>query len=155
MSHHKLENLKGRHADAFADIPANYFEDLPGKIMAGIEEHKDQSGKSLGRYTRFGIAAGFLVLIGLSVFLFFRDGNGSSSQQITERIKEVVVPEDTTAGIVDLKDQLALVVPYDTNFNPDEQTVETSEMIDPFAELGEIPLEALMEYLNEWEEFEF
>lgn len=150
-----MDRLKGRRAEAFSDIPANYFEDLPGKVMAGIAQQKDQSGKSLGRYTRLGIAAGFLVLFGLSVFLFFRDGNGSSSQQFTERNKEVVVPDDSTAEIVDHEDQLALIVPYDTNFNPDEQTVETSEMIDPFAELGEIPLEVLMEYLNEWEEFEF
>lgn len=152
LSNHKLENLKGNHADAFADIPANYFEELPEKVIAVIYQQKKVPLRTISWFVKTGIAAVILLLIGLSVFLLLETKNDSHNPQLAENIV-VVTQQDS---LTELQENVDTALISEATENPGEPFVNDEiEPVDPFAELDEIPLEALLEYVNELDEFEF
>lgn len=154
LSEHKLENLKGRHADAFADIPANYFGELPEKVTAKIHQQKKVPLRRTSRFVKTGIAAIILLLIGLSVFLLLQTRSDNHNPQIAENNTVVTHQDSLTESEMEENDDTTLI--SEVIGNPGEPSANHEvEPDDPFAELDEIPLEALLEYVNELDEFEF
>lgn len=150
-----FEKLKGQNAGAFSNVPQDYFDELPGKIMSGIAGQPERTEKRIGSFSIIGIAAGILALISFSIFLFYQHGHENSDRQLADNKTNTTILKDSTsdtkaaekepaADIVELKDTTPIPVPIDTLF--------TNDLFD---ELNDIPLEALLQFLDDSEEFEF
>lgn len=144
-----LDKLKGIKANYFQDIPPGYFDQLPEVIMEKALQNPTPVSRRLSSRYIFGIAAALLLLLGLTFVLVNLNRTENIELQLTEN-------------------QMPATFTTDSAENP-ETTTETPEALpvislkeeepateeDPLKELEEIPLEALLDYLDEVDEFGF
>mgnify|MGYP000973873801 CR=1 FL=1 len=149
LNKNRLDELKSRNPGVFQDVPPGYFDQLPDAIMEKVQGKAHPKGNRISGYYIIGIAATLLLLLGLTFVFLNQKSNENAAIQLTEN-------------------QMPVTVLIDSADNP-ESTMENAEVLpqvtlkesdplptdDPLEDLEEIPLEALLDYLNEIDEFGF
>ncbi|HPR58360.1 MAG TPA: hypothetical protein PK915_08325 [Bacteroidales bacterium] len=148
------EWLKGKKEQIPEPVPKNYFEELPDRVMKKIEavhqtNHYRTSGKALLK-----IAAGILILMTLSFFYYFFQIRTESQDEMVAgnsvpitMMKDDTIRKDTNDGKKPIKNIVAKKENFPVDSVPDLNNI--------FEELDKIPVETLMNYLNNLDEFEF
>jgi len=142
----ELKQLQGRRDKAFADVPDGYFESLPDRLTARIKAEKEPAS-SFYRLNRYALmaAAGLLLLLGI-LLLMPRDQH-ENIQPITE-----TQWRDRTPLIADSFQPAK----NPSLLQPNRETDLHNSDLDPIlALLDEIPLESIIEYLAEVDDFQF
>jgi len=137
----ELAALKGKSAGAFTNIPDDYFETLAGRTAGKIRLDQTRQRK---RFLYPAVAAVLIALVSLSVFLIHfntvdeKMPLADNHQFIQPHVdsSKVSASENPTAA----NDTIA-------NYNVEDVDFELL--------FNEVPLEAIMQYLNEMDEFEF
>jgi len=136
-----MDELKGKNAGAFADIPDGYFDTLADKTLGNIEKFQIRNKRN---YTYWAVAASLALILSLSALLF-RSSDQTMNTPLAENNTTAIVSVDT----LDDWDNQKIISPNDSlNERYDEN-------IDFDALFEEIPLDAILDYLNEMDEFEF
>ena len=125
--------LKGKQADAFNDLPEDYFKTLPGKLSHRLQnEHPAQKMRLL--MLPNVIAAAFLVLLTIGTLLLFWL---PAPQQEQKEVKQLASQLDT----------------FRHNHQGEAFTAGTP--LDQEQLLDAISYEEILNYMIEKEEFEF
>lgn len=125
--------LKGKQADAFNNLPADYFETLPGKLSNRLQNERPAQKMRLFTLPN-GIAAAFLVLLTLGTLLLFWL---PSPQQEQQEVKQLDSQLDSSLQ-AHHSEALTASMPSDQN-----------QLLDA------ISYEEILNYMIEKEEFEF
>jgi hypothetical protein len=142
----ELKQLQGKRDKAFADVPDGYFESLPEKVTARIQAEKNPVSSVLWQ-NRYALMAAASLLILLGIVLLIPRMQHENSQPIAE-----TEWMDTTALIADF------FHPDNNLANPKlipEINLPNTDLDPLLALLDEIPLESIIEYLAEVDEFQF
>jgi hypothetical protein len=136
-----MDALKGKNAGAFPDIPEGYFDTLADKTLGNIDKFQNRKKRN---YIYWSIAASLALIVSLSVVLFRMDHNKLNTT-VAENNTTAVVSTDT------LKDRAneKIISPNDSINESDDEDVDFDALFE------EVPLDAILDYLNEMDEFEF
>jgi len=149
LNKNRLDELKSRNPGVFQDVPPGYFDQLPDAIMEKVQGKAHPKGKRLSGYYIFGIAAGILLLLGLTFVFLTLNRTENTAIQLTENQTPATVLLDTVENnetIIETTEPATTVT-----LSKEDPVIEE----DPLNELEEIPLEALLDYLDEIDEFGF
>lgn len=125
--------LKGKQADAFNDLPDDYFQTLPGRLSNRLQNEVSAPKRSLFTLPN-GIAAAFLVLLTLGTFLLFLL---PSPQQEQQEVKQLASQLDTFRHV------------------RHSEAITADTPLDQEQLLDAISYEEILNYMIEKEEFEF
>jgi hypothetical protein len=146
----KIYDLKGKKADAFADLPQGYFDNLQKSIDSRIEAIDSRPVKHYR--LAVGIAAALVFLLASGAIFFIREFENKTVQTAElNHFKDSI----QKTKIVDNK---AVLVPKDSNLKRNDMEYKTNTMINSDSlqlMLDELQLDEIMLYLIEKEEFEF
>lgn len=155
-----INDLKGKPAEVFTDVPEDYFEKLPEKIISRISIEKKQRAQRLKIYTLSGIAAGLLILLGFSFLIFLHNPDKNAGRQMAKNTGRVMLMKDSllkdiliAAGSTDgdtVSENSYSAAQSDAHDN--KKYITQSDIFD---ELDAIPVEVIFEYLDKHDEFEF
>jgi hypothetical protein len=144
------EQLKGKKADAFSDVPEGYFEQLQANLNNRIPENETQFQKR-DLWPR-AIAAAFLILLATGTFLLFLiqpvyEGG-------TAQLKDSIINKKSDMELLSLSNETVPEINADKlNYNLSKQLQEAS--MNDSSLFQDISIEEMMSYLIEREEFEF
>ncbi|MBS4059302.1 MAG: hypothetical protein KG029_02775 [Bacteroidetes bacterium] len=144
------EQLKGKKADAFSDVPEGYFEQLQANLNNRISENETQFQKR-DLWPR-AIAAAFLILLATGTFLLFLiqpvyEGG-------TAQLKDSIINKKSDMELLSLSNETVTEINADKlNYNLSKQLQEAS--MNDSSLFQDISIEEMMSYLIEREEFEF
>ncbi len=148
----KLQDLKGKGADAFRDIPSNYFDQLPERIAVRSDQVRRKRRALV--ITISGIAAGWLIILGFILSFWMQSHEGNMKHRLADGVNEYILqePMDETAdeSLVSKSEAHSADIDY-----ADENKNLFFETADLFDELDDIPLEVIVEYIIKYDEFEF
>jgi hypothetical protein len=152
----KFEDLRGKGPDAFPGIPENYFKELPDKLVIMAREKKVIKPHLFVRPAFRAVAAVMLILISISVLLILNTP-GPDKEILVQDQAAVEHPEPLTE-INGIPDSDSSPVDKDTVVITPEPSLSSDPangFDDLFAELDEIPVDVILDYLAEADEFEF
>lgn len=153
----KFKILQGKSADAFTGIPENYFAGLPDKLLKKAVAKQNKPLKFYRKPVFTGIAAGLLLLVSLGIVLLFI---------LPHQKREVITEINTQEKLPELSvyDNEVPQIEFHDTVKPDRQKpgkIEqasngNSEDIDElFADIDDLPVDVIVEYLLATKEFEF
>jgi hypothetical protein len=152
--HKGISGLKGKREEAFPDLPKNYFDQLAENVEKRLYQDQKQRTIRIKTFTITGIAAGFLIIFGFSLFLFLQNPDSDAERHYADSNKVFVMKDSMKeTGVVkdgieaDISDTAGLFVGQAGN--------ESAKESDIFDELDDIPDEVIIEYLYSYDEFEF
>lgn len=136
-----LDELKGKNAGAFPDIPEGYFETLANKTSQNLEKSQTRKKRN---FTYWAVAASLALILSLSVLLFRMDDHKINAP-IAENNSATAVLPDTLKDRVNEKN----ILPNDSINERYDENIDFDQLF------REVPLDAILDYLNEMDEFEF
>lgn len=144
-------NLKGQRADAFPDVPDDYFSKLPERLVK--EVGKPRTRKLQQWHYALAVAASLLVFIGLT-FLLLNKGIQHPESQIVETHNNTLdVNQNISNNIPDSEgsdsESGQTIRQGDKHFSPDDNYVKL------IAGLDDLPFDVVLDYLNEIDELGF
>jgi hypothetical protein len=160
LSNTIFNDLKGKQSEVFSGVPEKYFEQLPDKIKSRIRQEEKQRERRLKIYTVSGIAAGLLIILGFSFFMFLQNPDNNTSRQVAENAGNVLVVKDSVA-VDTLKAMESSDGDADSGISDSATQIDAYDkkkyamQSDLFDELDAIPIEVIFEYLDKHDEFEF
>ncbi len=152
--HKNNSALKGKRSEAFHGIPESYFDQLPEKVMKGIDQYQKHRKIRLKVFAMAGIAAGFLILIGFSLFLLLQNPGSDSKRQYAKSNNSLVM-KDSMKEVALARDKIKADASDTADLFIGKDRKEAAEESDIFDELDDIPIEVIIEYLYSFDEFEF
>lgn len=150
MNEEDFKKLKGKSADAFDNVPADYFKNLPNQVMNSINEKEKSKNIILLRPAFLVAAASIIILLGFAILLNNTQQNNSDNRLAKNNTQsnnhELMVQNDTSIRIP-AKDSMKLDKTSHTGLEEDNDNL--------FATLDDIPAEVIIDYLMESDEFIF
>jgi len=146
----KIHDLKGKKAEAFADLPPGYFDNLQKSIDKRIEAIDSRPVKHFR--LAVGIAASLVLLLASGAIFFIHEFKNKPLQTA-----ELTHYEDSIKQPI-VVDNKAVMMPQDSQLNSVEMENRTNTMIESDSLqllLDELQIDEIMLYLIEKEEFEF
>ncbi len=146
----KIHDLKGKKAEAFADLPPGYFDNLQKSVDKRIESTYVKPVKHFR--LAVGIAAALVLLLASGTIFFIHEFKNTPVQTA-----ELTLYEDSIQQLKAV-DNIAVLMPQDSQLKSEEMENKTNTMIESDSLqllLDELQLDEIMLYLIEKEEFEF
>lgn len=146
----RIHDLKGKKAEAFADLPPGYFDNLQKSVDKRIEAIDSRPVKHFR--LEVGIAAAVVLLLASGTIFFMHEFKNKPVQTA-----ELTHYEDSIQQLKAVENK-AVLMPQDSQLKSVEIENKTNTMIESDSLqllLDELQLDEIMLYLIEKEEFEF
>lgn len=148
-----FSNLNGRGAGAFPDIPEDYFDKLPERLISQINMREKR--KPVRTFFIYAVAASIVVLIGLAVLLFDRDRHNQDNHMAELHNNTLDTNLDLSESV---SDSSGFEVETDLSGFQSPNVLDTSSDDDYeklLASLDDLPSDIILKYLNEIDELGF